>query len=105
MSGKPLNYEPIEELMNKDLKGKMSSVKKGIIPIIYTVATCARMGIGLRGHRDESKYHPIPGGYSETNVGNFIRLINFAIRRGDFVLEPRKKCPEKCNISFPLFPK
>ena len=44
--------------------------------------------MAFRGHRDDQKYHPPVGEYSrESGVGNFVELLNFAVRRGDTVLK------------------
>ena len=40
----------------------------------------------LRGHQDDSKYHPEVGGFSTENVGNFVEAFNFRVRGGDEVL-------------------
>lgn len=76
-------------------KKKIKETKQALSPIIDTIALCGRMGIALRGHRDDSKYHPSPGGYSKGQVGNFVRLVNFAIRHGDFNLENHLKTAPK----------
>ena len=53
----------------------------------------------LRGHRDDSQYHPKVGTYSQGGVGNFVELLNFRVWAGDTVLEEHlKSCPR--NISY-----
>jgi len=59
----------------------MSRIKK------FCVILCGYLGISFRGHHDDSKYYPEAGQHSETSVGNFIEIINFAIRRGDTILK------------------
>ena len=86
MSGQSLGYATVE-MMDKEFEARFSSAKKGLLSIVDTVAVCARMGIAFRGHDDSSTFHPSPGGYSCERVGNFIKLINFAVRKGDSSLE------------------
>ena len=45
------------------------------------------MGLPLRGHRDDSRYHPDVRQYSEGGVGNFIELLNYRVRGGDVTLQ------------------
>ena len=52
---------------------------------------CGRRGLPLRGHRDDSQYHQEIGGYSTGQVGNFIDILNYGVRRGDKVLEEHLK--------------
>ena len=62
---------------------KIEKNKAVLKPIIDTVILCGHLGIPLRGHRDDQKYYPEAGSYSvSSGVGNFVELINFAIRRG-----------------------
>ena len=52
----------------------------------------------MRGHRDDSKYHPQVGSYSQGGVGNFVELLNFRVRSGDTVLEEHlKNCPKNAS--------
>ena len=52
----------------------------------------------LRGHRDDSKYHPDVGNYSEGSIGNLVELLNFRVRAGDTVLEEHlKNCPKNAS--------
>ena len=45
------------------------------------------MGVPLRGHRDDSRYQPDVGEpANHPGVGNFIELINFAVRQGNQTL-------------------
>ncbi|XP_046844766.1 52 kDa repressor of the inhibitor of the protein kinase-like [Xenia sp. Carnegie-2017] len=69
MSG---SAQPIE--LNKC---KLSSIADCIL-------FCGRLG--LRGHRDDAKYHPEVGQYSTGGVGNFVETLNFKVRSGDGVL-------------------
>ena len=46
------------------------------------------MGIALRGHRDDSRYHPDAGkppGHG--GLGNFVKLFNLTMRQGNASLE------------------
>ena len=50
------------------------------------------MGIPLRGHRDNSQYHPEVGEpATHAGVGNFVELLNFAVRQGNKDLEDHLK--------------
>ena len=46
-----------------------------------TVEVCARQGIALRGHRDDTKYLD-----TDSNPGNFQVLLQFRCSSGDTVL-------------------
>ena len=50
--------------------------------IMATVEVCARQGIALRGHRDDSKHIDNP----ESNPGNFQALLKFRCEAGDTTL-------------------
>ena len=50
------------------------------------------MGIPLRGHRDDSQYHPEVGELAtHAGVGNFVEILNFALRQGNKDLEDHLK--------------
>ena len=50
------------------------------------------MGIPLRGHRDNSQNHPEVGEPAiHVEVGNFVELLNFAIRQVNRDLEDHLK--------------
>ena len=75
---------PINTQVNNQAVREISKAKKILPAIIDTVLLCGHLGLPLRGHRDDSDYHPKAGEYStEPGLGNFIDLLNFAIRRGD----------------------
>ena len=59
-----------------------------LLSIIDLLKTAGQMGIPLRGHRDESQYHPEVGEpASHAGVGNFVELLNFAVCQGNKDLE------------------
>lgn len=59
---------------------------------------CGRTDISLRGHRDDSVYHPSIGEYSRESSGNFVELLNYAVRRGDLVLKNHlESCPKNAS--------
>ena len=79
---------PINELVDTQFRKQVAENRKRLVPIIDTLMLCGRTGIASRGHRDESKYHPPIGEYSKVaGVGNFVELLNFAVRRGDVDLK------------------
>ena len=50
------------------------------------------MSIPLRGHRDDSQYHPEVGELAtHAGVDNFVELLNFAVRQGNKDLEDHLK--------------
>ena len=57
--------------------------RKKLIPVIDTIKLCGRLGLSLRGHRDDSIYHPDVGCYSAGGIGNFVELLNYRVWRGD----------------------
>ena len=90
---------PINEMVDQQFQKQVSENRKKLAPIVDTVLLCGRTGLPLRGHRDDSKYHPPVGEYSQVGVGNFIELLNFAVCRGDKVLKDHLQTCAK-NASF-----
>jgi len=96
-TGKSLS---VDTLVNNLRLQKVSKNRAVLEPIIDTVILCGHLGLPLRGHRDDSKFYPEPGCYSQNpGVGNFIELINYAIRRGDKTLEVHYNTHAK-NVSY-----
>ena len=88
MSGKT---QPIDMIVDEHTKKIVAENRKKLIPIVDTIKLCGRLCLPLRGHRDDSKYHPEVGSYSSGGVGNFVELLNFRARAGDKVLEDHLK--------------
>ena len=66
--------------------------RKKLYPIVKTILLCGRNDLPLRGHRDDSQYHPTIGEFSKSSgVGNFIELLNFRVDAGDKILEDHLK--------------
>ena len=82
-SGKSM---PIEENV-QITPSKKQEVRAAIAPIVDTVIVLGRQGLSYRGHRDDSKYHPEPGGYAKESVGNFVEFLQFRVREGDIHLK------------------
>ena len=78
---------PVNLLLDKVALQKISENRSVLHSIVDTIILCGHLGISFRGHRYDSKYYPEAGKYSQHSVGNFIELLNFAIRRGDNVLK------------------
>ncbi|XP_046851760.1 52 kDa repressor of the inhibitor of the protein kinase-like [Xenia sp. Carnegie-2017] len=78
-------------IMDAGIKKEIEQNREILSPIIDSVIFCGRLGLPLRGHRDDSKYHPTVGCYSSGGVGNFIETLNYGVRRGDKVLENHLK--------------
>jgi len=84
-SGKSFKISAIVDNMRVQ---KIKENRSLLVPIIDTILLCGRLGLPFRGHRDSSSTYPKCGQLAVTSgVGNFIELINFAIRRGDSTLE------------------
>lgn len=96
MSGQ---IQSIDVLVDNNLRKTIAENRKKLVPIIDTIKLCGHLALALRGHRDDSKYHPEVGSYSEGRVGNFIELLNFRIRAGDIILEEHLKTCAK-NASY-----
>ena len=96
LSGKT---QPIGIMIDENKNKNISENKKKLIPIIDTIKLCGRLGLAFRGHRDDSKYHPDMGSYSQGGVGNFVEFLNFRVRAGDKVLEEHLKNGPK-NASY-----
>ena len=95
MSGK---IQPIDVMVDTNMRNAIAENRKKLIPIIDTIKLCGRLCLPLRGHRDDSKYHPDVGSYSEGGIGNFVELLNFRVRAGDTVLEEHlKNCPKNAS--------
>ena len=78
----------IDALIDRNLQTEVAENRKKLKPIIDTVITLGRLGLPLRAHRDDSKYHPELGHYAnDTSVGNFIEMLNFRVRSGDRILK------------------
>ena len=78
--------QPINILIDANLRNQIAENRKKLEPIVDTVKLCGRLCLPFRGHRDDASYHPAVGDYSDRGVGNFIELLNFRVRAGDVVL-------------------
>ncbi len=83
--------QPIEVMLDKSVKKEIEENRSKLASIADAVLYCGRLGLPLRGHRDDSKYHPEVGQYSTGGVGNFIETLNSKVRSGDKVLENHLK--------------
>ena len=79
--------QPIEVILDTNVKREIEENRDKLASIADAVLYCGRLGLPLRGHRDDSKYHPEVGQYSTGGVGNFIETLNLKVRSGDKVLE------------------
>ncbi|XP_046862976.1 52 kDa repressor of the inhibitor of the protein kinase-like [Xenia sp. Carnegie-2017] len=87
--------QPINVMIDSNLKKKVSENRKKLVPVVDTIILAGRLQLPLRGHRDDSQYHPDVGKYSEKHVCNFIELLNFRVRAGDTILEAHLKHHDK----------
>ena len=69
--------ESIDVTCNRILKTNISQNREKLVPITDTVILCGWLGIPLQRHRDDSKYHPDIGQYSDDRVGNFVELLYY----------------------------
>ena len=59
--------------------------RKRLVPIIKTILICGRLGIALRGHRDDGLLYPILA--IKGQQGNFRALLAFRVESGDDILK------------------
>ena len=77
MAGKvvPVNVQVVQTSEQTKKNNKI------LLLITDLLKTAGQMGIPLRGHRDDSKYYPEVGELAtHAGVGNFVELLNFAVR-------------------------
>ena len=67
--------QPIEAILDTNVKKEIKDNRDKLASIADAVLYCGRLGLPLRGHRDDSKYHPEVGQYSTGGVGNFIETL------------------------------
>ena len=91
--------DSIEVMIDEHARKTVVENRKMLVSIVDAIKLCGRQGIALRGHRDDSKYHPEVGSFSQGRVGNFIKLLNFRVRAGGKVLEEHLKNAPK-NASY-----
>ena len=90
--------QPIDVMIDTTLRKKIADNRIFLSPIVDTIILCGRLSLPLRGHRDDSSYHPEVGRYSKGGVGNFIELLNFRVRAGDINLgEHMRKSAENAS--------
>ena len=56
MSGKT---QPINVIVDGALRKEIVCNRQILVPIIDSIIFCGRTNIALRGHRDDSRYHPL----------------------------------------------
>ena len=83
-------------MIDKHARKTVVENRKMLVSIVDAIKLCGCQGIALRGHRDDSKYHPEVGSFSQDN---FIKLLNFRVRAGGKVLEEHLKNVPK-NASY-----
>ncbi|XP_065671304.1 52 kDa repressor of the inhibitor of the protein kinase-like [Hydra vulgaris] len=91
--------ESIDITSQKIVQSQISKNRQLLQPIIETIILCGRLGLSLRGHRDDSEFHPENGEFSNHTVGNFIELLHFRVKAGDKVLEDHLKYHQR-NASY-----
>ena len=68
------NLEDVDEMLDRQFKFEVSENRKILRSIIDTIIFLGRQGLALRGHRDDSPYHPDVGEYSVVSVGNILTV-------------------------------
>ena len=79
--------EDVDEMLHGQFRFEVSQNRKILRSLSYTTIFLGRQSLALRGHRDDSQYHPEVGEYSTESVGNFIELLNYRVRGRDKDLE------------------
>ena len=98
LSGK---QEPVNMQVTKPTEKKCERNKNVLLPIIDIIKTIGRMGIALRGHRDDSKYHSGVGEPSGLGgLGNFVKLVNLTIHQGNKNLKEHLKLAAAGKLTF-----
>ena len=66
-------------MIDASLRKIVSEYRTKLEPIVDTIKLCHMIGIAFGGYKDDSRYHPDVGKYSDGGVGNFIELLNFFV--------------------------
>ena len=74
-------------MLDRQFKFEVSENRKIRRSIIDTIIFLGRQGLPLRGHRDDSQYHPDVGEYSTGSSGKFIEILNNRVIGEDKDLE------------------
>lgn len=75
----------IDQRMTTQAQELVQKKREVIASIMKCVLLCARQGIALRGHRDDSSSDAL-------NAGNFRAVVDFRVEAGDEVLKEYLKC-------------
>ena len=79
--------DAVEEQLSKSTVKQVDKNRKVLLSIIDAIKTIGKMGIPLRGYRDDSNYQPDVGEpENHPGVDNFVEFINFAVRQGNQTL-------------------
>ena len=66
--------EPIEVILGKKVKKEIEENRTKLASIADAVLYCGRLGLPLRGHRDDSKHHPEVRQYSTGGLAISLKL-------------------------------
>ena len=50
--------QPINVMLDINLKSRIRENREKLSPIVVIIKLCGQLGLPLRGHRDDTKYHP-----------------------------------------------
>ena len=85
-----------DDILNQvDAKRKegLTENRKRLLPILKTVILCGRLGLSLRGHRDNGNLEPLKA--VNGSEGNFRALLSFQVESGDAELSEHLKTASK----------
>ena len=71
------NLEDKDEILGGQFKSEVRENRKILRSIIDTIIFQEKQDQALRGHRDDSQYHPDVAKYSTGRAGSFIELLNY----------------------------
>ena len=65
-------------MLDKNLKSRIQKNREKLSPIVGTIKLCGHLGVPLRGHIDDTKYHAELGSFSwpVRKISNF-KFLHF----------------------------
>ena len=84
--------DPVEQKLSKSTVKQVDKHRKLVLSTTDTIRTICKMGVPLRDNRDDSRYqHDVGEPANHPRVGNFIELINLAVRQENQTFEHHLK--------------
>ena len=78
--------QPINVLVDTNLRKRIAENRKKLAPIADTVKLCGRLGISFRGHCDDVRDITKLSGYPRSNVKTRLEQSNYYLASGRFPL-------------------